>query len=169
LCQWRPEVLIEPFTRDREVVAVGALYLRIVSWNFVANGLIFTCSSLFQALGNTWPSLLSSGLRLLTFVLRPSGMSTLPHFELKQLWYLSVCSTALQAATSSCSCGVSFAASWAPCASPLQGCRLPADAALQPCSRSTFTLTAKWWVPPPRNDSAQWGHIAEVAPHATAM
>jgi Na+-driven multidrug efflux pump len=100
LCQWRPEVLIEPFTRDREVVAVGALYLRIVSWNFVANGLIFTCSSLFQALGNTWPSLLSSGLRLLTFVLPAVWMSTLPHFELKQLWYLSVCSTALQAATS---------------------------------------------------------------------
>jgi putative MATE family efflux protein len=100
LCQWRPDVLIEAFTRDREVVAVGALYLQIVSWNFVANGLIFTCSSLFQALSNTWPALLSSGLRLLTFVLPAAWMSTQPHFELKHMWYLSVCSVALQAVTS---------------------------------------------------------------------
>ena len=31
-------------------------------------GLVFTSSSLFQALGNTWPSLLSSALRLVIFV-----------------------------------------------------------------------------------------------------
>ena len=53
------------FTR---VIEQGAIYLRIISWNFVATGLIFTCSGLFQALGNTWPSLLSSASRLLTFV-----------------------------------------------------------------------------------------------------
>jgi Na+-driven multidrug efflux pump len=100
LCQWRAEWFIECFTRQADAVAVGATYLRVISWNFLATGLIFTCSGLFQALGNTWPSLLSSGLRLLTFVLPAVWMSTLPHFELKQLWYLSVCSTALQAATS---------------------------------------------------------------------
>jgi Na+-driven multidrug efflux pump len=81
-------------------VAVGATYLRVISWNFVATGLIFTCSGLFQALGNTWPSLLSSGSRLLTFVLPAVWLSRLPHFTLMQVWYLSVATVTLQALTS---------------------------------------------------------------------
>ncbi len=100
LCQWRPELFIEGFTRQPEAVAVGSTYLRVISWNFLATGLIFTCSGLFQALGNTWPSLLSSGARLLTFVLPAVWLSTLPHFTLMQVWYLSVASVTLQALTS---------------------------------------------------------------------
>src|SRR5260370_17971795 len=100
LCQWRSEVLIEFFTRQPDAVAVGASYLRIICWNFLATGLIFTCSGACQALGNTWPSLLSSAARLLTFVLPAVLLSTLPHFTLMQVWYLSVASVALQALTS---------------------------------------------------------------------
>ncbi len=100
LCQWRAEWFIECFTRQADAVAVGATYLRIISWNFVATGLIFTCSGLFQALGNTWPSLLSSASRLLTFVLPAVLLSALPHFTLTQLWYLSVATVTLQALTS---------------------------------------------------------------------
>ena len=100
LCQWRPEKLIEVFTGDAAVIGVGATYLRIGSWNFVASGLVFTCSSLFQAIGNTWPSLLSSALRLITFVLPAVWLSLQAGFELRQLWHLSVCSVALQALTS---------------------------------------------------------------------
>ena len=100
LCQWRPEALIRVFTDDPEAVEVGVLYLKIISWNFVANGITFTCSNLFQALGNTWPSLLSSASRLLTFVLPALWLSAQPHFELRQLWYLSVASTTLQCVTS---------------------------------------------------------------------
>ena len=100
LCQWRPELFIEGFTRQPDAVAVGSTYLRVISWNFLATGLIFTCSGLFQALGNTWPSLLSSGARLLTFVLPAVWLSTLPHFTMMQVWYLSVASVTLQALTS---------------------------------------------------------------------
>jgi putative MATE family efflux protein len=100
LCQIRPEWFIEGFSRQPDVLAVGVPYLRIISWNFVATGLIFTCSGLFQALGNTVPSLLSSASRLLTFVLPVLLLSTLPHFTLNQVWYLSVASVALQALTS---------------------------------------------------------------------
>ena len=100
LCQWRAEWFIECFTRQADAVAVGATYLRIISWNFVATGLIFTCSGLFQALGNTWPSLLSSASRLLTFVLPAVLLSGLPHFTLTQVWYLSVATVTLQALTS---------------------------------------------------------------------
>src|SRR5437764_715178 len=96
----RPELFIEGFTRQPDAVAVGSTYLRVISWNFLATGLIFTCSGLFQALGNTWPSLLSSGARLLTFVLPAVWLSTLPHFSLMQVWYLSVASVTMQALTS---------------------------------------------------------------------
>jgi putative MATE family efflux protein len=100
ICQWHPEVFIYGFTRQADVVAVAAPYLRIISWNFVATGLIFTCSGMFQALGNTWPSLLSSASRLVTFVLPAVLLSRQPHFTLMQVWYLSVATVTLQALTS---------------------------------------------------------------------
>ena len=100
VCQWRPQWFIEGFTRDPAVVQVGATYLRIISWNFVATGLIFTCSGAFQALGNTWPSLLSSASRLVTFVVPAVLMSRQPHFTLMHVWYLSVGTVALQCLTS---------------------------------------------------------------------
>ena len=100
VCQLRPQLFIQGFSRQPDVVTVGAEYLRIISWNFVATGLIFTCSGLFQALGNTWPSLLSSASRLLTFALPAFWLSTRPGFTLTQVWHLSVATVALQALTS---------------------------------------------------------------------
>ena len=41
-CQWRPELLIAGFTDDAEAILVGGNFLRIISWNFVATGVIFT-------------------------------------------------------------------------------------------------------------------------------
>lgn len=96
-CQWRPEVLVGFFTDDAPVVAVGQEFLRIISWNFVATGLIFTCSSMFQALGNTVPALLASATRLVTFVGPAVWMSMQPWFELRHLWFLSVTTVALHA------------------------------------------------------------------------
>ncbi|HKE49563.1 MAG TPA: MATE family efflux transporter [Rhodanobacteraceae bacterium] len=100
VCQWRPEWFVHFFTKDPAVVQVAADFLHIISWNFVAQGLIFTCSGMFQALGNTLPALASSATRLVTFALPAIWLSTRPGFELKQLWYLSVTTVALQALTS---------------------------------------------------------------------
>jgi putative MATE family efflux protein len=97
VCQWRPEWFIHGFTSDPAVIAVGAQFLHIISWNFVASGLIFTCSGMFQALGNTLPAFMSSASRLLTFVPPAIWLSTRSGFELKQLWFLSVTTVALQA------------------------------------------------------------------------
>ena len=55
------------FTTEEAVVAVGVQMLVITSWNFAANGIIFSCSSMFQALGNTWPTISSSAVRLVDF------------------------------------------------------------------------------------------------------
>ena len=73
LCQLRPGIFIAFFTDDRAVIDTGAEFLRIISWNFVAMGVVFTCSGMFQALGNTVPALLASATRLVTFVIRWSG------------------------------------------------------------------------------------------------
>ena len=100
LCQWRPGLLISGFTNDPAVVEMGAEYLRITSWNFIATGIIFTNSSLFQALGNTVPALLASATRIATFALPAVWLTTYADFELWHLWYLSVFTVALQAGAS---------------------------------------------------------------------
>lgn len=97
LCQWRPDWLVGVFTQETAVIAVAAQFLGIISLNFVASGLIFTCSGMFQALGNTLPAFASSASRMLTFALPAVWLSTRPDFELRQLWLLSVASVTLQA------------------------------------------------------------------------
>jgi Na+-driven multidrug efflux pump len=93
-------LLIRLFTGDPNVIAAGGEFLRIISWNFIATGVIFSCSGLFQALGNTWPSLISSGSRLLTFAVPASWLSLQPGFRIETLWYISVASVAFQAVVS---------------------------------------------------------------------
>jgi len=97
LCQWNPGWLVTKFTNDPEVIAVGVRFLQVISWNFVASGLIFTCSGVFQGLGHTWPALVSTSSRILTFVLPAIWLATLPGLQLDHIWYLSVASVATQA------------------------------------------------------------------------
>ncbi len=96
-CRWQPEIFFRPFTNEAPVIAVGAEYLRIVAWNFVASGLIFTCSGMFQALGNTLPALLSSASRILMYVIPAVWLSTRTGFALRHLWWLAVAGVAVQA------------------------------------------------------------------------
>jgi putative MATE family efflux protein len=97
LCQVNPALLIRGFSSDPKVIEIGAQYLHITSWNFVCNGIIFTCSALFQGMGNTWPALLSSGLRILTFVMPAIWLANQPWVKIEHFWYLSVTSITLQA------------------------------------------------------------------------
>lgn len=96
----RPDALVRLFSHDAAVVSAGGLFLQLLSWNFVAQGLIFTCSSLFQGLGNTWPALMSSGGRLLLFGAALIWLSSRPGFTLEQVWYLSIATVTLQALAS---------------------------------------------------------------------
>jgi putative MATE family efflux protein len=89
--------LIRAFTTEPTALSVGSQFLHIVSWNFVASGLVFTCSAAFQGLGHTLPSVWSSGSRLVTFVVPALWISAQPSFQLYELWYVSVTSVALQA------------------------------------------------------------------------
>lgn len=100
LMQWRPALLVAAFTDEAEVIAVGADFLRIISWNFLAQGIVFTCSGIFQGLGNTRPALLSSLFRIAAFAPLALLLSRRPGFMLEQVWHLSVATVLLQAAVS---------------------------------------------------------------------
>ena len=94
-----PSELIRVFSQDPRVIAFGGDYLKIVSLNFVAAGIVFTISSVFQGMGNTLPPLLSSITRLILFALPALLISRLPGFEVTYVWYLSVGSQVIQACT----------------------------------------------------------------------
>jgi putative MATE family efflux protein len=100
VAQWKPELFLGAFSKDVETIAVGALFLRMVSLNSVAQGLIFVSSSMFQGLGNTRPVLFSSGMRLLTYGLPLVWLSATPGFRIEHAWYLSIATTTLQAGLS---------------------------------------------------------------------
>ena len=95
--QWQPEFLLKGFTEDKATISEGALFLKMVSLNLVAQGLIFVCSSTFQGLGNTRPQLISSSVRLITYVIPTLWLSTQSGFRVEHIWYLSIATTTLQA------------------------------------------------------------------------
>jgi MATE family, multidrug efflux pump len=97
LAQAAARGFIRGFSSDPSVIAFGADYLQIISLNFVAMGIVFTSSSVFQGIGNTWPPLVTSVTRLLFFALPAALMARLPGFQIEYVWYLSVVSILFQA------------------------------------------------------------------------
>lgn len=100
LCHVSPALLVAPFTSDPGVTAIAVEYLRISSWNFVAVGLAFTCSGMFQALGDTRPALISSATRLVTYAGPAAWLKMQPWVALHHFWYVSVASITVQAVVS---------------------------------------------------------------------
>jgi putative MATE family efflux protein len=90
ICRFVPEGLVGIFNKDPAVLGVGGEYLKIVAWNFVPSGIVFVSSSMFQALGNTIPSLVSSFIRTSLLVIPAIMMSRAAGFALHWIWYLSV-------------------------------------------------------------------------------
>jgi putative MATE family efflux protein len=96
LCNLAADRLFDIFTDDPEVIRIGVEYLRIVSWSFVASGVVFVSSSLFQALGNTIPPLVTSFSRIVLVAVPVVALSTRPGFELRTIWILSALGVGLQ-------------------------------------------------------------------------
>jgi Na+-driven multidrug efflux pump len=88
-CNIAPAALVGAFTTDPATIAVGEEYLRIISWAFVASGVIFVASSMFQAMGNTLPSLATSALRITLVAIPALLLARMPGFQLRWIWYLS--------------------------------------------------------------------------------
>jgi putative MATE family efflux protein len=90
--------MVRVFTTDAEAIAVGEQYLHVTAWNFVSSGVIFVSSSMFQAMGNTIPSLLTSIARVLLISVPVLWLASAPGFELHWVWYISVSAVYIQLA-----------------------------------------------------------------------
>ncbi|HEX4914962.1 MAG TPA: MATE family efflux transporter [Vicinamibacterales bacterium] len=92
------DAMMRIFTTDPEVIAVGVEYLHIVAITFVGSGITFVSSSMFQAMGNTIPSLITSGMRLVLSVVPAILLSRVAGFHLTWIWYISAVAVFLQMA-----------------------------------------------------------------------
>jgi len=100
LCLWQSPLLLQSFTNDANVLLFSVTFLQIICFNFIPAGIVFTCSGLFQAMGNTWPALISTATRLITFVVPALWLSQQNDFNIRHLWYISVATVCLQACLS---------------------------------------------------------------------
>jgi putative MATE family efflux protein len=96
LCHIAPAAMVAFFNADRQVVEVGDEYLRILSWNFVPSAVVFVASSMFQAIGNTIPPLVTSVIRLLIVAIPATMLARVPGFQLRWIWYLAVGAVCIQ-------------------------------------------------------------------------
>jgi Na+-driven multidrug efflux pump len=96
VAHFSPEPLLRPFSDDPVVLATAATYLRVVSWSFVASGIIFVVSSLFQAMGNSVPPLIAAATRTTITIGGLLILSTWAGFALEWIWWLSVAAIWLQ-------------------------------------------------------------------------
>ena len=97
-CFFGATAMIRRFSPDPDVIRVGAEYLRIVAFSFVASGIVFVASSMFQALGNTVPPLATSFTRLLLVAIPVILLSRVQGFQLLWIWYIGAVSIWVHAA-----------------------------------------------------------------------
>lgn len=115
LCWGAAPLFIHFFTNDPGVVAFGSEYLHVVAFNFVAAGLVFSSSSIFQGIGNTLPPLFCSAGRVLMFALPAVLLSHRPGFIFGRFGISRSHRRSYRPASTCCSCGESSDAN---CASP---------------------------------------------------
>jgi putative MATE family efflux protein len=96
VCHIAPDALVRIFSKDPAVIDIGEEYLRIISYNYIASGLVFVNASMFQAMGNTVPSLITSTVRILIVAVPAVILSHTPGFTLTWVWYLAVVAVLIQ-------------------------------------------------------------------------
>jgi putative MATE family efflux protein len=96
VCLIAPAQLMSVFSDDAQVLAIGTEYLRIVAFNFVPSGIVFVASSMFQAMGNTIPPLITSFARSLSVGIALVLIAQVEGFQLAWIWYIGVAVTWMQ-------------------------------------------------------------------------
>lgn len=97
---WQSRLLVGLFDAPDAVRSNAEVFLRVASLALVAQAAVTTCSSIFQATGNTLPSLMSSCVRLIAFNGVAFSMVNSPVFSAKVVWLLWMASLMVQAAVS---------------------------------------------------------------------
>jgi len=90
--------MVGVFSSDPQVIAVGEEYLHVIAFNFVASGIVFVSSSMFQAMGNTIPSLITSAARIGIVAVPVLLLAQTPGFALRWIWYISAGAVVVQLA-----------------------------------------------------------------------
>src|SRR5215204_1031498 len=90
--------MVGVFSSDPQVIAVGEEYLHIIAFNFVASGIVFVSSSMFQAMGKTIPSLITSAARIVIVAVPVLLLAQSPGFTLRWIWYISAGAVVVQLA-----------------------------------------------------------------------
>ena len=92
------DAMVSVFSSDPAVIAVGEDYLHVIAFNFVFSGIVFVSSSMFQAMGNTIPSLITSASRIIIIAVPVLLLSQSPGFTLRWIWYISAGAVVVQLA-----------------------------------------------------------------------
>ena len=100
LVLWQPHALLHFFETDPASADTAISYLQVMSWTLVAQGLVYTCAFMFQALDNTLPALFSAIARFVIFSVPAIWLSYQPAFHTDQVWLLLSGSIAVQAGVS---------------------------------------------------------------------
>jgi putative MATE family efflux protein len=100
LCMTQAESMLLIISDNKEVLLISTTFLQIICFNYIPSGLVFTCSGMFQALGNTFPALLSTATRLILFIIPAVWLSKQADFSIEQLWTVSVSTVCIQALVS---------------------------------------------------------------------
>ncbi|MCP3875679.1 MAG: MATE family efflux transporter [Desulfobacteraceae bacterium] len=98
ICWMFPQVLIQVFSQDPQVIHYGVIYLKIVSLANIAVGTILTVSAVFQGIGKTYPSLIGALLDNALFVI---AVFTLPVFfdwGVSFVWWSKLAATVIEMA-----------------------------------------------------------------------
>lgn len=96
-CQVAPAALFSAFNADLETTKIGAVYLRVVSVNFIINVVISVCVAWFQARGDTLPPLCGSFVRMLCYLGAVAGILQLSTTNVAYIWYASTGSLVIHA------------------------------------------------------------------------
>ncbi|CAH9052323.1 Multidrug export protein MepA [Pseudoalteromonas sp. CIP111854] len=92
-----PHIFFTAFSDDPQVIRAATTFLSFIGFNFVPAGIVFSASAMFQAFGNTWPSLLGTSIRIGSFCCLLFFYLSQQALTISTMWTISVVTVCIQA------------------------------------------------------------------------
>jgi putative MATE family efflux protein len=97
ICQVFPAQMVAVFSNDPGAIAIGVEYLRYCSWVLIFGAVTSISNGVLQGVGNTWPGLLCSASRVISFILPAAWLSTRPGFNTREVWIATMLASLVNA------------------------------------------------------------------------
>ena len=94
-----PEPFFQLFSSDKEVLAIGVIYLTIVSFSYPFKGILMSVSSGFQGAGNTFLAMVLTGIYWIMIVLFSFFLKE--SYGLNGIWYALIIAAVIAAGLTS--------------------------------------------------------------------